>query len=106
MQERFGLGILALKIVEPTQTIEGGGSFWMKGSQPLLIDRQRLLQERFGLSISTLLYIKPSQVIEGGGSFWMERSEFLLANGQRLLQERLGLLIQPTVAKVNPCLVK
>src|SRR5258708_5891101 len=70
LEERLGLLILSLVLVEQCQVVEALGCVGMIKTQRLLSDSQRLLKEQFGLLIERLVSQVRSCLIEEPGCFW------------------------------------
>ena len=66
-EERLGLGVLALLVVELRQVVEARGYLGVLRPQRLLKNRQRALVERLGLGVLALLVVEQRQVVEAGG---------------------------------------
>ena len=51
LEERLGLGVVALRTVQLRQVVEAGGGVGMVGAERLLADGQGALVERLGLGV-------------------------------------------------------
>ena len=54
LEERLGLGVRALRLIQRREVVEARGHVGMVGAEGLLPDRQRALVERLGLRIRAL----------------------------------------------------
>jgi hypothetical protein len=57
LEERIGVGVLALRVVHAGQIAEDKGHIGMAGAQRLFIDRQRTLVEPLGVGVFALIEI-------------------------------------------------
>ena len=66
LNQRLGLGVLALGVVEPRQVVEALRDIGMLGAEGFFADRQRALIQRLGLGVLALGIVEQRQVVEAG----------------------------------------
>ena len=91
LEERLGLGVAALVLVQPGQVVERGAHVGVVGPQRLLADGEAALVERLGLGVAALGPVQPGQVVERLCHVGVVRPQRLLADGEAALVQRLGL---------------
>src|SRR5579859_3032988 len=80
--EAFGLGILALILIDPPQIVQGGSCIGMVRTE-LLSDVQCSLKQWLRLLVFPLILIKDRQIVQGGSGVEMVRTQLLLSDAQR-----------------------
>ncbi len=75
LEERLGLGVVALGLVEQRQVVEARGHLGVLRPQGFLPDRQGALMERLGLGVLALGSVQRCQVVEARGQSLVFRSE-------------------------------
>ena len=66
-EQRLGLGVVALGLVQQGQVVQAGGVVGVLLAQRLLLDLQRLPVERLGLGVVALVVVQQCQVVQAGG---------------------------------------
>src|SRR6266700_4088396 len=82
LEERFGLGVLALSPVESCECMESSSSARMVGAKRLLTHGEGTLGERFGFGIAALDMVESYQVNEPAGDIRVAGAKPLLVNGE------------------------
>ena len=89
-EERFGGGVIALRIVKQRQIVERCGSVRMLRSECFFGDSQSAFIERFGGGVIALRIVKCRQIVERCGSVRMLRPEYFFGDSQSAFKERFS----------------
>ena len=65
LDQRLGVGIAALDLVDLAEIVEQRRDRGMLRTERLLVDRQRALEQRLGIGMAVLLLVKRRQIVQG-----------------------------------------
>jgi len=91
VEERLGVGILALLVIHDSQAVQTIGHVGVLRPQRLYPDRQRPPVEQLGLGVAALSFVDVSQSVEVKGYAGVLLPQRLLRDRLCPLEERLGL---------------
>src|SRR5262249_35876629 len=88
LQQRLGLGIVALLLRRQGEAVEDCTDAQMVGAERLLLDRERALGERLGIGIAALIAIELSEAAERLANTAVLGAERLLRDRERALRQK------------------